>query len=245
MENSKIDRIKHKKVANLSKTEKQYLKGMVNNLSLQRLSDQEIVNYLHDEKSIDIARSTINAMRNQTERKAGKWYLELRQSGTKYIAIYKERLDSLMSYQRKLNQIVDAYLRPPNDILYTDTVVRAISELHRIEMSLYTLFKETPVLEITPDNKDINAIKKCRCTDIITHCRCRHCKEVWCPTEKGQDWCPNPDCTSGLKGCEFKPWDEKRDWVQCVCRRWFKLPEIMERHRSLNCTVSNLPPAIE
>lgn len=209
------------------------------------MSDQEIVNYLHDEKNIDIARSTVNAIRNQTEKEAGKWYLELREFGTKYIAIYKERLDSLMSYQRKLNQIVDAYLRPPNDILYTDTVVRAISELHRIEMSLYTLFKETPVLEITPDNKDINAIKKCRCTDIITHCRCRHCKEVWCPTEKGQDWCPNPDCTSGLKGCEFKPWDEKRDWVQCVCRRWFKLPEIMERHRSLNCTVSNLPPAIE
>lgn len=30
---------------------------------------------------------------------AGDWYLELRESGTKTIAFYKERLDSLLSYQ--------------------------------------------------------------------------------------------------------------------------------------------------
>jgi N-acetylglutamate synthase/N-acetylornithine aminotransferase len=41
MSNSKNDRTEHKKVANFSKSEKQYLKGMVNNLSLQRLTDGE------------------------------------------------------------------------------------------------------------------------------------------------------------------------------------------------------------
>ena len=186
-------------------------------------------------------------MRNQAK-EAGKWYLELRESGTKYIAIYKERLDSLTSYQRKLNQIVVAYLKPPNEILYTDTVVRAIAELHRIEMSLYTLFKETPVLDIKPDSKDFNTIKNCRWVDIITHCKCKHCKEVWCPTAKGQDWCPNPDCGNGLKGCEFMPWDEGHEWIQCSsCKRWFKLPEILEKHRSINCTANTpyLPPPIE
>jgi hypothetical protein len=144
-----------------------------------------------------------------------------------------------------LNQIVDTYLNPPNKILSTDTVVRAIAELHRIEMSLYTLFKETPVLDIKPDSKDYDSIRNCACVDIITHCKCKHCKEVWCPTAKGQDWCPNPDCSNGIKGCEFKPWDEKHEWLQCTrCKRWFKLSEILEKHRTIYCTPYVIP-AIE
>ena len=47
-----------------SKSEKQYVRGIVHNLSLQRWTDQEIVDYLHDEKNIDIARTTLNTIKN-------------------------------------------------------------------------------------------------------------------------------------------------------------------------------------
>ena len=76
MSNDKNVRNKQKKS---TISEKQYVRGIVHNLSLQRWTDQEIVNYLNEEKKIDIARSTITGIRNQIEKQAEKWYIELRE----------------------------------------------------------------------------------------------------------------------------------------------------------------------
>ena len=127
--------------ATFTKAEREYVKGMVRNLSFQRLTDREMVQWLHDEKQIDLDRSTISKMRLQVEKEATKWYIGIRESGSKYVAIYKERLDSLLCYQKRLNEIVDSYLP---ERIYPEIVIRAISELHRIEMSLHTLMKELP-----------------------------------------------------------------------------------------------------
>ncbi len=81
-----------------TKAEREYVKGLVRDLSFQRLTDREIVQWLYDQKKIDLDRSTISKMRNQIEKDATK-------------------------------------------VVYIDTVIRAISELHRIEMSLRTMFK--------------------------------------------------------------------------------------------------------
>ena len=54
-----------KKRHDFTKPEREYVKGIVHNLSFQRLTDQEIVRWLHDEKEIDINRSTVSKIRNQ------------------------------------------------------------------------------------------------------------------------------------------------------------------------------------
>jgi hypothetical protein len=136
--------MKHRKVA---KSENQYLRGIIHNYSLQRWTDQEIADYLRVEKKIDIARSTVSKIKNQIEKQAEKWYIELQLSRYKYIATYKERLDSLLLYQRKLNQIIEFYMDPPNHVLYSDTLIRAISELHRIEISIFNIWKQLPTLD--------------------------------------------------------------------------------------------------
>ena len=46
-----------------TKPEREYAKGIVHNLSYQRLTDQEIVQWLHDEKQIDLDRSTLPRLR--------------------------------------------------------------------------------------------------------------------------------------------------------------------------------------
>ena len=114
----------------LTKSDKEYIKGLVHNLALQRLTDQEITEHLQS-KGMNIARSTVCTIRNKIEKESEKWYVELRESRCKYLATYKERLDSLMSYQRKLNNIVE--ICTSNNI-YHDTVIKAISELHKIEL---------------------------------------------------------------------------------------------------------------
>jgi hypothetical protein len=111
------------------------------------LTDQEIVQWSHDEKHIDVDRSTISKMRNQVEHKAEKWYLELRNSTYKFIAMYKERIDSLFSYQRKLPEIIA-------NMKKDEVKIRAISELHSIEMSIFSLWKQLPNLDIVDRIKD-------------------------------------------------------------------------------------------
>jgi hypothetical protein len=134
---------------NFTKAEREYIKGIVHNLSFQRLTDQEIVQWLHDEKQIDLDRSTISKMRNQVESKAEKWYIELKQSTYKFVAIYKERIDSLFSYQKKLHEIITDTNKP-------EVKLRAITELHSIEMSIFSLWKQLPDLQIDESRDNRN-----------------------------------------------------------------------------------------
>jgi hypothetical protein len=132
-----------------TKTEKQYLRGIIHNLSLQRWTADEITNYLHDEKNMKISRSTISRIVNTIEESAEKWYIELRQSRYKFIATYKERLDSLLSYQKKLNDILDSSKKE-------ETKIRAITALQSIELDIFNIFKQLPDLRIedVKENKD-------------------------------------------------------------------------------------------
>ena len=157
-----------------TKTEKQYLRGIIHNLSLQRLTDQEIVDFLQREKKIDISRSTVTKIRNQVVEEAGNWYIELRESATKTIAFFKERLDSLLSYQKKLHDIISVSEKP-------EVQVRAISELHSIEMSLHSLFKELPQFNIESESSNTHTLERSNCptsVDRITHSKCRYCHLV-------------------------------------------------------------------
>jgi hypothetical protein len=88
------------KRAAFTKAEREYVKSVVHNLSVQRLTDREIVDWLNTEKKIELDRSTVSRIRNQAEKEAEEWYIGLR-NGSRYIATYKQRLDSLLSYQKR------------------------------------------------------------------------------------------------------------------------------------------------
>ena len=104
-------------------------------------------------RKLTLDRSTVSKIRNQVESKAEKWYIELRNSTFKYIAIYKERIDSLFSYQKKLHEIIAATKKP-------EVQIRAISELHSIEMSIFSLWKQLPDLQIEDTYKQPKEEKK-------------------------------------------------------------------------------------
>jgi len=121
--------------------EKQYVKGMVRNLSLLRWNDQEITDYLQNEKNLQISRPSVTIIKNNIEKEAEKWYIELKQSRYKFLAMYKERLDSLLSYQKTLNDIVTTTKKEENKI-------RAIAALQSIESDIFNIFKQLPEVRI-------------------------------------------------------------------------------------------------
>ena len=118
--------------------------------------------------------------------------------------------------------------------------IRAIAELHRIEMSLHAIFQELPheQFQIKPEIEREPTHCDCMSTGTITHSKCRYCKQVWCPRTLKQDWCPNPECSQGIKGNKFKPYDEHHEWVQCsTCEMWFKTPDIQALHKCYSVAV--------
>ena len=117
-----------------SKSEKEYLKGVIGKLAIEKLNDREIQQWLYEEKQIDIDRTTVNKIRLQIQRNASKWYNELRASKFLYIAHFKERIDTVYKVQKHLwdiannkdNQVVDRR--------------GALAEIHHTEKTLSALY---------------------------------------------------------------------------------------------------------
>ena len=236
----------HKKVTverhTFTKSEREYVKALVHGLSLKRITDQEIVQWLHDEKEIDLDRSTVSKMRNQIEQNAEKWYIELRQSRYKYIATYKERLDSLLSYQKKLHDII-------SNTNKDEVKLRAISELHSIEMSIFSLWKQLPALDIvdTKDNKDDHSDKYQydnvgptglpRAISYGPEEDERLDRKAYFALKEGDGpldarFKASMDEKYGLPN---EPWDDPK-WIQCPsCNRWFKTTVRLEVHVGRYC----------
>jgi len=196
---------------------------------LKRLTDQEIVDFLHNEKHIEIARSTVTNTRNRLERQAAKWYLEIKQSASKYIAAYKERIDSLFSYQKTLHELILATKRE-------DIKLRAISELHSIEMDVSNLWRQLPSLDIIADGQTIQ-IKEKQLRQGPVGQEEEGYESTQIPPVDDEDerkrfdkWNNEGKPMSdqyrarmqAQYGLTVEPWDQP-SWIQCAtCSRWFK-----------------------
>jgi hypothetical protein len=115
----------------------------------------------------------------------------------------------------------------------------ALAEIHHTEKTLSVLYDVSRYLSASqltgvnnePDNRRALEGCSCRSTGTVTHSKYLYCLHAWCPVTLNQDWCPNPDCSHGVKGNHFRPYDEHFEWVQCsTCERWFKTAEILAVH---------------
>jgi hypothetical protein len=132
-----------------TKAESNYIRGIVEGLTLDRYKDNEIVKYLQEEHQMTIDDSAIRHIRRKMQKDAKPWFERLRNSDYAYLSTYKERIDSMLRYQMKLNKIIN------NSRTSTGDTIAAIRELHKIEMSLATLYKNIPnALTPVEDNTD-------------------------------------------------------------------------------------------
>lgn len=125
-------------MAKFTRAETNYIKGIVEGLTLDRYPESQILQYLEEEHQITIHRSYISHIRMNMQKKSKSWFERLRSSDYAYLYTYKERIDSLLRYQLKLNTIVN------NDLTPASEKIAAIRELHKIEMSIATIYKNIP-----------------------------------------------------------------------------------------------------
>ena len=187
-----------------TRAQKEYVRAVIHQLSLQRLSDTEISDYLA-EKGIVLARCSVNGIKKQIEKQAEKWYIELKQSRYKYIATYKERLDSLLSYQKLLHDMISS-------IKKEEIKIRAINELTNIEMNIFNLWKQLPELDIVSTTK----------------------QEQQQPERQQEEEDPPVCSIEDINGVEEIPEEDKRlwhNWEQCDhCKRWWRGRELLDYH---------------
>ena len=131
------------------------------------MEDQEITDYLNKEKGKTLSRSAVTQIRNRMERRAEKWYLELRESRYRYVAMFKDRIDSLLSYQKKLHEIIastypDAEGEGERE-QRPEVKIKAIAELHAIDVTLFQMWKQLPNLyvnnNITVNHVPVNTLQ--------------------------------------------------------------------------------------
>jgi hypothetical protein len=221
-----------------TKAQKEYVKAIVQQLSLQRFSDTEIVQFLA-EKGIKLARNTVNGITKQSEKSAEKWYIELKKSSYKYIATYKERLDSLLSYQKQLQDIVTTTKKE-------DTKIRALSTIATIEMNIFTIWKQLPELSIVDRVKqpaaeeeekeeekhppivcieDINGVEAIPDNDNYWNdaVQCDECKRIW-PSQEHLDY-------------HQRHSKHEQRWAHCKCpncEKWFSNDFNLSHHKCTN-----------
>ena len=132
----------------LTKAEREFAKVIIAKLSFERFTEREMVKELAErDPPIILSKTGVHDIKASVERKAEKWYIQLRDSRHKYLATYKDSIDSLYRYQKMLHQLY-------NDKKYKDKI-GIIRELHHIELSIKNIYKEVPDIGIVTEDKEI------------------------------------------------------------------------------------------
>ena len=134
----------------LTKSQREHVKYLIADYTLRRYSERDIAKILEEQHQIKLSKAGVRDIRVATEKTAESWYNKLRDSRYKYLATYRERIESLFRYQRVLNNIIDD--PDSNDM----AKIQAVSGLHRIEMDLVDLYKGIPDIGIQNDTSIAN-----------------------------------------------------------------------------------------
>ena len=174
-----------------------------------------------------------------------------------YLYEFKERVNEIQDLQRRNYQIVDSdvsttvkqasliALHKLNVTLSNNYDIVLYLTTTGLRQSQKDIEKETHAhdnrgqIRMSPAGHYTRMpwVENCQCilngvdTDTVMHIECRYCLSIWCPKALGgQDWCPNPQGTTGIAGCKFQPYDENHTWIECSCEMWLKTQEILDAH---------------
>ena len=135
----------------------------------------------------------------------------------KYIANYKERVDSLLSYQKKLHEIIAPTKKD-------EVKIRAISELHSLEKTIFDMWKQLPTLDISDQVKQQEQDQE---------------REEGPPIFDVEDINGVEDLPAEVQGL----W---HNWEQCDhCKRWWKGRELLDYHRKRSNNACAIPNVVE
>lgn len=219
--------------------ERSTIQNIVANLTIKRIPESQILKEIERQTNKTITRKTLWNVKQRLKKESYDWYSKLREGQYEYLHEFRERISEIIDLQRKTHKVFDDNEHNPSIQL------DAIAALHKLNVTLSNYYNIVPSLTTTGHKQTgiqgettsytrMDNIEGCTCRlndgDAITHSKCLYCLHSWCPKAARQDWCPNPQCSHGIAGCKFSPYDEVYTWIKCDCGMWFQRQEILDAH---------------
>ena len=120
--------------------EKTQIKSLVATLSLKRIPDNEIIEFIFHQTNKTITRMSLHNIRQQIKRDSYEWYANMRQDQYAYIAEFKERINEIFDLQKMHHEIIAKNEHNPS-IQQT-----SLAELHRLNITLSNYFEVAPTV---------------------------------------------------------------------------------------------------
>ncbi len=114
--------------------ERSIVKSLVATLSLKRISDKEIIEIIFHQTNKMITRKALYVLRQSIKKDSYEWYNKLRQDQYAYIHEYKERIDELLSLQKKHHEIIKNNEHNPQ------VQQTSLAELHKLSITLSNFY---------------------------------------------------------------------------------------------------------
>ena len=131
-----------------NKSEREYVKDIINLYSLKRFSTEEIIRGIYEVTKRKVTPVYISQVRKRIREDAAKWYRSIRDGEYEYIYQFKERIDEILYLQRKHYEIVSSCGDNPS------VVQTSLAELHRLNITLSNYYDVAPAIMV--DNKTLS-----------------------------------------------------------------------------------------
>ena len=137
--------------------EKAQIKSIVATLTLKRISDDQIIEFILGRTNKTIGRMTLYNIRQEIKRDSFEWYNHMRQDQYAYIHEYKQRINEITDLQEMHHDIV---IRNRNNPAIQQT---SLAELHRLNITLSNYIDVLPyvingtTVPATSEDKTISA----------------------------------------------------------------------------------------
>jgi hypothetical protein len=125
-------------------------------MTLKRIPDAEIIKEIEKQTNSTFTRFGLYRVKQQIKKESYDWYKSMREGQYEYIHEFKERINEIISLQKKHHEIIERNEHNPQ-IQQT-----SLAELHRLSITLSNLYdvapaiiNNGPTLSATPEVKTV------------------------------------------------------------------------------------------
>ncbi len=94
-------------MSKLTNGERTLIKSIVASLSIKKIFEADIIKGIYQQTNKTITRKEIWNIRERIKKESYHWYKTMREGEYEYIHEFKERINEIMSLQKKHHQIID------------------------------------------------------------------------------------------------------------------------------------------
>jgi len=135
-------------VSKFTSAEKLIVKNIVADLSIKKISDNEIIEEIYERTGKKVSRITIGNIRRKIKRDSFDWFQQLKQGRFEYIHEFKERVNEIMWLMKRHHDIVDKYATKPQ------IQQKSLEELHRLNITLSNYLDIAPYIATSKRDND-------------------------------------------------------------------------------------------